>query len=469
MRVFRVGKEFLVLLFKFFRKSFRIFRSEGLRGIKHRLNKLSGDVGKMDQEYLSLSMNRIYDMPEIEIDEERPETVNVLVPAFDFSSISAGFFGVFQAALFIKRQGFNVRLVMFDNFYFNYQEARKKFENYPGLETLFDELEVEYIGERKAPLKVSANDTSLATVWYSAYFAQKIQKICDGRPFLYLIQDYETNFYAGSTNSILAEQTYKMNYHAMFSTKTLQDHFINHNIGGIKARNLDYIYYDNCCSSSLPTFTSFQNNYKNAHRRKLVFYSRPVVNRNMYELGALVIIEAIKRGILSEEEWDFYGIGLGSASLKLTDDRYLYQMPRMNLKDYMDSISGYDIGVTLMASPHPSLLPFDLAGSGCVVVTNNCFNKDQSYFDNISGNIISREPDLNDLLDGIAEAVKRVPDLKTRYANAVNMNFPKTWEETWTDEHQLWVKDKLMYLKKKGDFEQQSGSNKFVKAVSALN
>lgn len=126
MKVLRVGKEFLVLFFKFLRKSFRIFRAEGLRGIKHRLYKLSGDVGKMDEDFLLLSMNQIYNMPDIEIDEDRPETVNVLVPAFDFSSISAGFFGVFEAALFIKKQGFNVRLVMFDNFYFNYQEAKKE-------------------------------------------------------------------------------------------------------------------------------------------------------------------------------------------------------------------------------------------------------------------------------------------------------------------------------------------------------
>lgn len=345
------------------------------------------------------------------------------------------------------------------------KRQKKKFENYPGLETLFDELEVEYIGERKSPLKISAKDTSLATVWYSAYLAEKIQKACDGKPFLYLIQDYETHFYAGSTNSVLAEQTYKMNYHAMFSTKTLQDYFLIHNIGGIKTRNLDYIYYDNCCSASLPTFTSFQNNYKNSHRRKLVFYSRPVVNRNMYELGALVIIEAIKRGILNEEEWDFVGIGLGSASLKLTENRYLYQMPRMNLKDYLDSISGYDIGITLMASPHPSLLPFDLAGSGCVVVTNNCYNKDQSYFDDISGNIISCEPDLYALLNGIAEAVKRVPDLKTRYSNAENMKFPKTWEETWRDEHKNWISDKLHYLKKDNRIEK---NNKLISAIPVL-
>ena len=423
---------------------FKILKAQGFSGLNSKLSRFAeNNIGKVDKDSLNLTMNRIYDLVEVKIDKTRKRTINVLVPAFDFSSISAGFFGVFQAALFIKRQGYNVRLVLFDNFYFNYDEARKNFKNYPGLETLFDELEVEYVGERKKPLKVSPFDTSLATVWYSAYLAQKIQKICDQRPFLYLIQDYETNFYPGSTNSLLAEQTYKMNYNAMFSTYTLRDHFLVHNIGGIKDRKLKYMYYDNCCSCSLPSFTAFKNKAVNKGRKKLVFYSRPVVNRNMYELGALLIIKAIEEGILIEDEWDFYGVGLGNAELELVENRNLAQMPRMNLKEYIESISGYDIGISLMASPHPSLLPFDLAGSGCVVVTNNCSTKNQEYFDKISSNIISKEPDLHDLFDGVREALKKVENLEERYKNAKNMKFPRTWDETWKDEHRKWIKEVL--------------------------
>ena len=223
-------KETVKLGGKVAKKSYRIWRAGGVSAIKGKLSKFGENIGKVDKESLMISMNRIYDLPDIIVDESRIETINVLVPAFDFASISAGFFGVFQAALFIKEQGYNVRLVMFDNFYFNYAEAKKKFKSYPGLENLFELLEVEYIGERKEPLRVSPKDRSLATVWYSAYFAQKIQKACDNRPFLYLIQDYETHFYPGSTNSLLADQTYKMNYHAMFSTSSLIDYFLLHNI-----------------------------------------------------------------------------------------------------------------------------------------------------------------------------------------------------------------------------------------------
>jgi hypothetical protein len=61
--------------------------------------------------------------------------------------------------------------------------------NFPSFSTLFEEVEVEYIGARKEPLVVSPFDGVIATVWYSAYFAEKIQKLVNPKPFLYLIQD----------------------------------------------------------------------------------------------------------------------------------------------------------------------------------------------------------------------------------------------------------------------------------------
>lgn len=428
-----------------FLKAVKIMKNEGFYGISKRLDMLLAKGGVYDsyinEAKLNITLNRIYNLPEVIIDNGRAKTVNVLVPAFDFNSISAGFFGVFQAALFIKRLGVNVRLVMFDDFYFVYKDANAKLKNYPGLENLFDELEVECIGDRRMPLKVSPYDTSLATVWYSAYLAEKIQNVCNNnKAFIYLVQDHETRFYPGSSLSLLAEQSYKMNYAAMFSTSALQNYFIQHNVGDIAGRKLQHIFYDNACSRHLPSFIQFENTYKNSKKRKLVFYSRPVVNRNMYELGALVLIKAIEMKILDADEWEFYAIGLGTAELELADGKYISQMPRMNLKEYIESISGYDMCLTLMASPHPSLIPFDLAGSGCLVVTNNCDNKNQDYFDKYSTNIISCEPDLYALLEGIKQAAVRVPDLKSRYKSAENMKFPSSWDETWTNDHEEFVK-----------------------------
>ena len=86
-----------------------------------------------DKEYLHMKLLNAFNPIEIVVDGRRNSTINVLVPAFDFASISAGFFGVFQFALFVKRCGFSVRLVLFDRFEFDAEAMRMNLKNYPGL------------------------------------------------------------------------------------------------------------------------------------------------------------------------------------------------------------------------------------------------------------------------------------------------------------------------------------------------
>lgn len=387
-----------------------------------------------DRDYLNLCTNRIYDMPEVIVSQNRIPTVNVLIPAFDFNSISAGFFGVFQVARFIASTGVNVRLVLFDNFFFDENLFRAKLLGYPGMELLFDELETEYIGERSKPLEVSPTDNCVATVWYSAYLADKIMAKIGSRPFLYLIQDYETNFFPGGSHFQFANATYEFNYHALFSSKPLRDHFLANKIGRFSGRAPNYTYFNNACASYIPDRADFLSRSK-SRTRKLVFYSRPVVHRNMFELGAMSIIEAFRSQVFKRHEWEFIGIGLGSATIKLDQNSEMKQMQRMNLKEYQQIISTFDIGLTLMASPHPSLLPFDLAGSGATVVTNTFSTKQQPYFDELCKNIIAVKPTLHDVVGGIITAVEKCEDYNFRYDSALSMSYPRDWSETFQPAH----------------------------------
>ena len=392
-----------------------------------------------DPHYLNLTLNRIYDLPEVVIDAERPKTINVLVPAFEFKSISAGFFGVFQVARFWRNTGWNVRLVMFDNFYWDQAQFKTKFLEYPGMENLLDELEIEYIGERKGPLRVSPNDICMATVWYSAYFAEKIMKtIAGGKApgkFIYLIQDYETNFFAGSSLFALADQSYEMNFAAVFSSKALQNFFISNDIGGIVSRKLGHIHFNNACEAQLGTRERFVEESRARTRRKLVFYSRPVVNRNMFELTALVLATAFKEGIFDPKEWDCIGMGLGDGVVELLPGVRSQSLARMTLKEYKEAVSQFDICLTLMASAHPSLIPMDLGGSGALVVTNTFHTKTPEYLTGISNNIIPCKPNLHALVEGLRQARERVANHEQRYDDAIAMNYPRSWDESLTQQH----------------------------------
>lgn len=393
----------------------------------------SGSV--YDHSYLNLRLNRIYDLPEVVIDQDRPPTINVMVPAFDFGSISAGFFGVFQFSRFLRKTGFNVRLVLFDNFYFDKEKFSKKFADYPGMENILDELEVEYIGERKQPLKVSKIDVSVATVWYSAYFAEKVNRVVGRSRFIYLIQDYEANFFPGGSQFTLADLTYKMDYAAVFSSESLQSYFFENDIGGIKSRFIEYIYFDNACSAYLPSKDEFFGINEAKYKKTLAFYSRPIVDRNMFELTALALTTFYRSGKLRPEEWDCVGMGLGDGVIELLPGLNSIHLPRMSLKEYIDRVSGFDVCLTLMASPHPSMIPMDLAASGSLVVTNTFKTKDRKYLKGLSDNIIAAEPNLSDLVEALAVAVDRSKNIDLRYQNAKKMKFPRDWEQSFGPNH----------------------------------
>jgi len=387
------------------------------------------------RDYLQRKLNRVFDLPDVQVVDFRQPTINVLVPAFDFHSVSAGFFGVFQLARFLRKTGQHVRLVLFDTFVFSEKEARKRLQQYPGMEELFDEVEVDYIGGREQPLYVSPDDYCVATVWYSAYFAEKINNVLGRSKFLYLIQDYETNFYPGSSSFALSDLSYEMNYDAFFSTKALMDLFIKRDIGGFRTRELRGTFFNNACSSTLLDHDRFVELNEAKTKKSLVFYSRPVVDRNMFELTALALIEAYRQGIFNPAEWDCIGMGLGEGEVELAPSVHSIHLPRMPLAEYIEAVSNFDVCLTLMASPHPSLIPMDLGGSGAVVVTNTFATKTPEYLESINKNIIPVTPDLYSIVAGLREAVERCRDIETRWRNAAEMTYPRTWDESLTDAH----------------------------------
>jgi hypothetical protein len=417
----------------------RRYLSDVFGGVGQHATQVAG-VRKYDEHLLNLMINRVYDLPEVVVDENAPARFNVLVPAFSMQGISAGFFGVFQVARYLKSLGSKARLILFDNFDYREEEFKRALLQFPGMENLFDELEIEYIGERKSPLVVSPRDTAVATVWYSAYLAEAIQNATGGRrPFLYLIQDYETRFFPGNSLYALAERTYSMNYCALISSQTLKEEMIERKVGRFKS-GVPAIYFNNACSSALASKSSFID-MKKSGKRRLVIYSRPDVNRNMFELAALTVIGAYKKGYLPREKWEFYGIGIGAVEVVLDeqDSVSLKQMERMTLAEYMQTVPSFDLCVSLMASPHPSMLPYDLAGSGAVVVTNTFGPKTQSFFSQHSDNIIATEPHLPSLIDAVASAVARVEDLDARYDSA-DFKYPRSWEEVWSQEHAAFIR-----------------------------
>lgn len=167
--------------------------------------------------------------------------------------------------------------------------------------------------------------------------------------------------------------------------------------------------------------------------RKLLFYARPEAHatRNMFEVAFLALARAIEQGVF-DDSWAFHGIGSGHGDIDLPGGRKLKMLGKFSLGDYRNALLQYDLGLSLMYTPHPSLLPLDMAAAGMVVVTNRCINKTPERLQALSGNLIGAEPHIDGVRAGLREAVERVEDTKQRLDGA-EVNWAGQWDESFHD------------------------------------
>ena len=172
-------------------------------------------------------------------------------------------------------------------------------------------------------------------------------------------------------------------------------------------------------------------------RRRLLFYARPgqrYFARNMFELGILALREALSEGHFDAETWEFHGIGAMNKykSVPLSGHTELKMIPRLSLQEYRRILPTYDLGLSLMLTPHPSLMPLDMAAA-LIAVTNTFATKTAEKMSAISPNIIAVPPTIDDLKRGLIQARAAVDDFAKRVAGA-RLNWCTSWEETFDAE-----------------------------------
>jgi O-antigen biosynthesis protein len=95
-------------------------------------------------------------------------------------------------------------------------------------------------------------------------------------------------------------------------------------------------------------------------------------------------------------------------------------------REYGELVRGVDLGVSLMATPHPSYPPLDLAASGAAVLTNRFgLKQDLSEY---SPNIICADLDTTSLLQGLRVARELALDDDARRIGYQGNRLQRSWE-----------------------------------------
>jgi hypothetical protein len=373
---------------------------------------------------------------ELAVRESAPARVNLLLPTIDLEHFFGGYITKLNLARRLAERGARVRIVTVDPVGVLPVSWQRTLESYSGLEGLFERVEVGF-GRESQGIEVSRSDRFIATTWWTAHVAARALEELGGGRFLYLIQEYEPFTFPMGSYAALASDSYRLPHRALFSSELLRDYFRRHELGvyaaGAASGDDDSAAFQNAITAIEPPAAAY---LAQRGTRRLLFYARPEPHaaRNMFELGVLALSRAVENGAFGAG-WELNGIGTveGERRIQLGGGATLGLLPRREQDAYASVLREHDVGLALMYTPHPSLVPIEMASAGMATVTNSFENKTAEAMAEISSNIVAVDPSLDALAAGVADAAARVEDFEGR-ARGSSVRWSRDWGQSFDDE-----------------------------------
>jgi glycosyltransferase involved in cell wall biosynthesis len=186
----------------------------------------------------------------------------------------------------------------------------------------------------------------VATAWPTAY--PVFNSGCAGKRF-YFVQDFEPSFHAIGTSSVLAENTYRMGFHAITAgiwlAQKLSAEF------GMKADHFEF----GCDLSRYRRISE-------SRRSGVAFYARPAAARRGFELGLMAFQMFAERR--PDIDIHFYGDKIGKLPFRFIDHGRV-------APDQLNDIYNHCYGGLSLSLTNVSLVPHEMLAAGCIPVVND--------------------------------------------------------------------------------------------------
>jgi glycosyltransferase involved in cell wall biosynthesis len=377
----------------------------------------------------------------LNIAQSAPRRINLLIPEINFDVFFGGYMGKFNLARKLAENGYRVRLVTVDWCDPKPDRWHALVQRYEGLSGFFNYVEVANRHDREQPLEVNPDDRFIATTWWTAHIADAaVQRLAQAgggsaqHGFVYLIQEYEPFTFPMGAQYAVADQSYAFRHQAIFSSALLEDFFRERGIGVYGnggPGDGGAMHFENAILS----FEVSREALVARRSRKLLFYSRPEAHasRNMFDIALLALDRAIAAGAFADEPWEFHGVGTGHGVIEFAAGGTLKILGKLSLDDYQALLPDYDVGLSLMYTPHPSLVPLEMAAAGMFAVTNTCLNKSAARLAAISSNLVAAPPTVEGVAAALCEAARRAGDTDARIAGS-RVNWASNWDAAFHDE-----------------------------------
>ena len=234
----------------------------------------------------------------------------------------------------------------------------------------------------------------MASTWWTAHIAASALASLSGAASFYLIQEYEPFTFPMGTYAALATDSYRLPHFGLFSSELLRDYFRRHGIGvfaeGTAAGDAASASFENAITPVDPPSGPISPGARPAgsslrparaargpqHVRARRAGPWPCGGEGRLRVGW-------ERGIGTVEERSASSwVGAPYSSCCRVREQ----------GGYAELLREHDVGLALMYTPHPSLVPIEMASAGMLTVTNSFENKTAEAMSAISSNLITAEP-----------------------------------------------------------------------------
>jgi hypothetical protein len=229
------------------------------------------------------------------------------------------------------------------------------------------------------------------------------------KPLVWLMQDYEPAFMAFSSGHMLARAAYDTcgPLWGVINSSNLARYIEAQ--GHEPARR--FVFEPVIVDALRPYLDQVATSTR---KRRVLVYGRPTVERNCFP----ALVRGLRRWARDYPEfadWEVISAGVPHDPIDLGNGRKLTSVGKLSLDEYAQMLLSCSAGVSLMASPHPSYPPLEMAHFGLRTVTNSYFCKDLTAFHpNIQSVTSIAEAEL---AAALAEACRRSASAPEPFAN----------------------------------------------------
>lgn len=231
---------------------------------------------------------------------------------------------------------------------------------------------------------VGARDIFIGYNWWTVFNMQALvaaqSETAGGRraPYIYISQDFEPAFYPFSSSHLAAWGALKIEeeWWAVYNSNELAGY-----MAALGVRPNETFVIEPTLSSALRPFLP---EAPVARARRLLVYGRPGIPRNCFP----AVVAGLRRWAATHPgaaEWDVVSAGAPHRPLPLGNGVTLRAAGKLSLEDYAGMLRGTAVGLSLMASPHPSYPPLEMAHFGVLTIANDyAFKAMAAAHDNIT-------------------------------------------------------------------------------------